>query len=193
MLILTSPPPHPRLHPETCFPGTSNIRQACLWQKNPASSRSYPLLTWKSKGDLEKCNTCCHSLLLCLSLMTSAIPGPPCCCFCHKKSHTPHTIGPILAPVFVAQRLHPSRQKAPLQPTLHKVSCFHRSEHNEGGLSVSHHMDYSPARAQMLSCLTFVTPQTVTCQAPLSMEFSRQEYWHGLQIPPPGDLPNPGI
>ena len=135
MLILTSPPPHPRLHLETCFPGTSNVRQACLWQKNPASSRSYPLLTWESKGDLEKCNTCCHSLLLCLSLMTSAIPGPPCCCFCHKKSHTPHTIGPILAPVFVAQRLHPSRQKAPLQPTLHRVSCCHRSEHNEGGLS----------------------------------------------------------
>ena len=43
------------------------------------------------------------------------------------------------------------------------------------------------------SCLTFVTPQTVTCQAPLSMEFSRQEYWHGLQFPPLGDLPKPGI
>ena len=30
-------------------------------------------------------------------------------------------------------------------------------------------------------------------QAPLSMEFSRQEYWSGLPCPPPGDLPNPGI
>ena len=30
-------------------------------------------------------------------------------------------------------------------------------------------------------------------QAPLSMEFSRQEYWSGLPFPPPGDLPNPGI
>ena len=29
--------------------------------------------------------------------------------------------------------------------------------------------------------------------APLSMEFSRQEYWRGLPCPPPGDLPNPGI
>ena len=28
---------------------------------------------------------------------------------------------------------------------------------------------------------------------PLSMEFSRQEYWHGLPFPTPGDLPNPGI
>ena len=34
---------------------------------------------------------------------------------------------------------------------------------------------------------------TVVCQAPLSMAFSRQEYWIGLPCPPPGDLPNPGI
>ena len=32
---------------------------------------------------------------------------------------------------------------------------------------------------------------TVACQAPLSMGFSRQEYWSGLSCPPPGDLPNP--
>ena len=37
------------------------------------------------------------------------------------------------------------------------------------------------------------TPWTVACQAPLSMEFSRQEHWSGLPFPPPGDLPNPGI
>ena len=34
---------------------------------------------------------------------------------------------------------------------------------------------------------------TVACQAPLSMGFSRQEYWHGFPCPPPEDLPNPGI
>ena len=39
----------------------------------------------------------------------------------------------------------------------------------------------------------FVTPWTVTCQAPLSMEFSRPGYWNGLPFPSPGDLPNPGI
>ena len=33
----------------------------------------------------------------------------------------------------------------------------------------------------------------MSCQAPLPMEFSRQEYWSGLPCPPPGDLPNPGI
>ena len=33
----------------------------------------------------------------------------------------------------------------------------------------------------------------IACQAPLSMELSRQEYWNGLPCPPPGDLPDPGI
>ena len=40
---------------------------------------------------------------------------------------------------------------------------------------------------------SFVTPWTIACQAPLSMEFSSQEYWSGLPFPFPGDLPNPGI
>ena len=39
----------------------------------------------------------------------------------------------------------------------------------------------------------FVTPWTVAHQAPLTMGFSRQEYWSGLPCPPPGDLPDPGI
>ena len=39
----------------------------------------------------------------------------------------------------------------------------------------------------------FATPWTVARQAPLSMGFSRQEYWSGLLCPPPGDLPDPGI
>ena len=34
---------------------------------------------------------------------------------------------------------------------------------------------------------------TLACQAPLSMEFSRQVYWSGLRYPSPGDLPDPGI
>ena len=38
-----------------------------------------------------------------------------------------------------------------------------------------------------------VTPWTMACQAPLSMGFSRQEYWSGLPCSPPGDLPDPGI
>ena len=39
----------------------------------------------------------------------------------------------------------------------------------------------------------FATPWTVARQAPVSMGFSRPEYWSGLLGPPPGDLPNPGI
>ena len=38
----------------------------------------------------------------------------------------------------------------------------------------------------------FVALRTVACQAPLSMGFSRQEYWSGLPCPPPGHLPHPG-
>ena len=39
----------------------------------------------------------------------------------------------------------------------------------------------------------FVTPGTVAHQTPLSMGFSRQDYWSGLPFPSPGDLPNPEI
>ena len=39
----------------------------------------------------------------------------------------------------------------------------------------------------------FATPWTVAYQAPLSVRFSRQEYWSGLPFPSPGDLPDPGI
>ena len=40
---------------------------------------------------------------------------------------------------------------------------------------------------------SLATPWTVAHQAPLSMGFSRQEYWSGLPFPSPGDLPDPGI
>ena len=45
----------------------------------------------------------------------------------------------------------------------------------------------------MLPYRLFATPWTVPCQAPLSMEFSRKEYWSGLPFPSPGDLLNPGM
>ena len=43
------------------------------------------------------------------------------------------------------------------------------------------------------SCLILATPQTAAYQAPLSMGFSRQEYWNGLPFSSPGDLPNSSI
>ena len=46
----------------------------------------------------------------------------------------------------------------------------------------------------LLSCvLLFAIPWTVACQAPLSMEFSGQEYWSGLPFPTPENLPDPEI
>ena len=40
---------------------------------------------------------------------------------------------------------------------------------------------------------SFATPWTVAHRAPLSLEFSQQEYWSGLLFPSPGDLPDPRI
>ena len=49
-------------------------------------------------------------------------------------------------------------------------------------------------QAKSLSCVQlFGNPWTVGCQAPLSMEFSRQDNWSGLPFPTPGDLTDPGI
>ena len=49
-------------------------------------------------------------------------------------------------------------------------------------------------RVRVLSRIQlFATPWTVAYQLPLSMRFSRQEYWIALLCFPPGDLPNPGI
>ena len=60
---------------------------------------------------------------------------------------------------------------------------------------------YSPVGIDLGVCMLshfscvrlFATLWTVAHQAPLSMGFSRQEYWSGLPCPPPGDLLNPGI
>ena len=45
----------------------------------------------------------------------------------------------------------------------------------------------------MLVTQSCPTPWTIAHQPPLSMEFSRQEYWSGLPFPSAGNLPNPGI
>ena len=50
------------------------------------------------------------------------------------------------------------------------------------------------ARVQLLSHVRlFAAPWTVAHQVPLSMEFSRQEYWNGFPFPSPRDLPDPEI
>ena len=57
--------------------------------------------------------------------------------------------------------------------------------------------DKHDVHASVLSCFNPVgllaTLWTIAHRAPLSMGFSRQEYWSGLPFPSPGDLPNPGM
>ena len=55
-------------------------------------------------------------------------------------------------------------------------------------------MSYYPLRLCVLSHVQlFETPWTVACQTPLTMGFSRQEYWSGLSYPSAGDLPSPEV
>ena len=53
---------------------------------------------------------------------------------------------------------------------------------------------FSFSHLTMLSCVqVFATPWTVVPQAPVSMGFSKQEYWSVLPFPPPRNLPEPGM
>ena len=54
-------------------------------------------------------------------------------------------------------------------------------------------MRYLIYRCMLSHVRLFVTTQTVAHQAPLSMGFSRPEYWSGWPCPSPGNLPDPGI
>ena len=60
-------------------------------------------------------------------------------------------------------------------------------------VAVLPHSGFSELPARVLWLWLFATAWTVALQAPLSVGFSRQEYWSGLPYPPPGDLPHPGI
>ena len=61
---------------------------------------------------------------------------------------------------------------------------------------MGHSVCYYWSVCAVVSCFShvqlFLTPWTVALQDPMSMGFSRQEYWSGLPFPSPGDLPNPG-
>ena len=80
------------------------------------------------------------------------------------------------------------------------LACRHTIHHTQCAGPGRVHMQlldqyYPPAC--MLSHFShaqlFATPRTVACKAPLSMGFSRQEYWSGLPCPPIGDLPDPAM
>ena len=54
-------------------------------------------------------------------------------------------------------------------------------------------VQFSSSLFSSVSVRLFVTPWTAAHHPPPSMGFSRQEYWSGLPLPSPGDLPDPGI
>ena len=61
-------------------------------------------------------------------------------------------------------------------------------------VTIENKIFFPSTHAQLLSHVQlFETPWTIACQAPLSIDFSRQDYWSGLPFPSPGDLPDPGI
>ena len=81
--------------------------------------------------------------------------------------------------------LHRSKSIKIMQSENHEISKGKKKSFNDM---------HACMHARSLQCVPlFVTPWTVAHQVPLSMGFSRQEYWSGLPCPPPGDLPNPGI
>ena len=69
---------------------------------------------------------------------------------------------------------------------------FQLKEAGAGPL-VSYESSRTETVMKLVTQLCLGTPWTVACQAPLSMGFSRQEYWNGLPFPSPGDLSKPGI
>ena len=82
------------------------------------------------------------------------------------------------------------------QEELNSVLCDDLEGWDGGGGSRGRGYIYAWVPAKLLqSCLTLCDPivRTVAHKAPLSMKFSRQEYWSGWPCPPPGDLPHPGI
>ena len=84
---------------------------------------------------------------------------------------------------------------------LSALCAFWQFSHMFLSWEVSPEMSFCPFSMHEEACLLsyfscvwlFATQWTVAHQAPLSMGFSRQEYWSGLPCPPPGELPDPGI
>ena len=82
-----------------------------------------------------------------------------------------------------------------LDITLNSLLRSHNSQYmsNLADYNIIYFSIWCPVKVKSLSCVRLcATPWTAACQAPLSMGFSRQQYWSGLPFPSPRDLPNPG-
>ena len=78
--------------------------------------------------------------------------------------------------------------------TYNRILLSNRKENSVICYNMDESWGHQFSSVQSLSCVRlFTTPQTAARQAPLSMGFSRQEYWSGWPCPPPGDLPDPRI
>ena len=69
------------------------------------------------------------------------------------------------------------------------IHIHRREPHRAGKASCLEYSQELRSAKSLSRVRLFATPGTVARQAPLSMGFSRQEYWSGLPCPPPGDLP----
>ena len=92
-------------------------------------------------------------------------------------------------PVFLPGEFHGQRSLAGYSPWGHKeLDMTERLTHTEQIMRLHVYVLSRFSHVQL-----FATLCTVTHQAPLSVGFSRREYWSGLPCPPPRDLPDPGI
>ena len=108
--------------------------------------------------------------------------------YTHTHTHT-HTHTNALTTLYILSYCHPLHHS---YAQSHTDSC-----HSHGNACISHTCIITYTIVLNVKSLSYVqlfaTPWTVTYQVPLSIGFSRQEYWSGLPFPPPGDLPNPGV
>ena len=79
---------------------------------------------------------------------------------------------------------------------LELINCFKLKESYYGHHNVGEKGINKEKSESVITQLCLTVCDLMDCiahQAPLSLEFARQEYWRGLPFPPPGDLPDPGI
>ena len=167
-----------------------------VWKQSCAVS-VFPLYRWGNWDPGGRTGTYCHS-------STSPwLPSPSSCC-------TAHPLLPCYFGFCLSRLLWTGNPVIALQAVYLQIPKWHLSfirKWNEISLICPWS---SPWSAPHSICLQYVvdfrmyvrmlshvqlceTPWTGAHQAPLSMGFSRQEYWSGLSFSPPGDLPDPGI
>ena len=98
--------------------------------------------------------------------------------------------GPDVSPNPRVESLTPGRWRSVAAPS---GAGGRMSQQVHTGVSEGHGVPHGGGGLVAQSCSTLGTPWTAACQAPLSMEFSRPEYWSRQSFPSPGDLPSPGM